>query len=76
LSLENFRFDKITEDNNICIKKITIRDFYEIIIVTIYELLDKTLNIVYKEFEKFSHQKLMQSFILFLTKKEVKIIHH
>jgi len=75
LNWEYFRFDEITEENNAFIsKKITnnfeIRDFYDIIIVTVDELLDKSSQIFFKHFEKFSNQKSMQPFILFLTRKE------
>ena len=75
LNWEYFRFDKITEENNVCIsKKITndfeMRDFYDIIIITVDELLDKSSQMFFKHFEKFSQQKSMQPFILFLTKKE------
>jgi GTP-binding protein EngB required for normal cell division len=75
LNWEYFRFDNITEDNNVCISQkikndFEMRDFYDIIIVTVDELLDKSSQMFFKHFEKFSEQKSMQPFILFLTKKE------
>ena len=75
LNWEYFIFDKITEDNNICISKLIakdfeMKDFYDIIIVTVAQLLDEISLIFFKYFEKFSSQKSMQPFILFITTKE------
>ena len=62
LNWEYFIFDKITEDNNICIsnmitKDFDMRDFYDIIIVTVGELLDENSLMFFKHFEKISSQK-------------------
>lgn len=75
LNWEYFIFEKITEDNNECISKLItkdfeMRDFYDIIIVTVEELLDENSQTFFKHFEKFSLQKSMQPFILFITTKE------
>ena len=77
LNWEYFIFDKITEANNICIsnlitKDFEMRDFYDIIIVTVNSLLDESSLIFFKHFEKFSSQKSKQPFILFITTKEEK----
>ena len=75
LNWEYFIFDKITKENNICISNLITndferRDFYDIIIVTVGELLDENSLIFFKHFEKFSLQKSIQPFILFITTKE------
>ena len=75
LNWEYFIFDEIKEE---CNKLISIflkenferTDFYDIIIVTVNNLLDKELKIFFNYFEKFSSIKSKQPFILYITKNK------
>lgn len=75
LNWEYFIFDEIKEE---CNKLISIflkenferTDFYDIIIVTVNNLLDKESKIFFNYLEKFSSIKSKQPFLLYITKNE------
>ena len=75
LNWEYFIFNEITEESNKIIGELIfndfeIRDFYDIIIVTVNDLLDEKSKIFFKYFQNYSTQKANQPFILYLTKEE------
>lgn len=74
---EYFIFDEINEENNIFISNLieddfNRMDFYDIIVITVNNLLDEKSKLFFKHFEKLSKQKVKQPFILFITKEEEK----
>ena len=75
LNWEYFIFDEIKEECNKLISNFLNEnfertDFYDIIIVTVNNLLDKESKIFFNYFEKFSSIKSKQPFILYITKNE------
>ena len=75
LNWEYYIFSEINEKSNIIIAE-KIRnnflnsDFYDVIIVTVTNLLDEKSKIFFKYFENFSQQISSQPFILYLTKED------
>lgn len=75
LNWEYYIFEKITEYNNKIISNLIQEhfensDFYDIIVITVDNLLDEKSKLFFSYFEKFTNQKAKQPFILFLTKKD------
>ena len=72
---EYFIFNEITEESNkiigdLIINDFEMRDFYDIIIITVNNLLDEKSKIFFKYFQNCATQKASQPFILYLTKEE------
>lgn len=75
LNWDYFIFNEINDENNKIISNLIEedfinRDFFDIIVVTVNNLLDEKSKIFFKYFEKFSNQKVKQPFILYVTKEE------
>ena len=75
LNWEYYVFTEINEESNKIIStkmrdNFLNLDFYDIIIITVNNLLDEKSKLSFKHFEKFSQQISSQPFILYLTKEE------
>ena len=72
---EYFIFEEITEENNSTISNLIEEDFnnmdfFDIIVITVKNILDEKSKLFFEYFQNFSKQRVKQPFILFISKEE------